>query len=80
MNKFLANLRRRPHRVWEGILLILGAGGIILLPEAEDAVTSVIAALIATGILGGEIAQTKTTSLADPRDKDGTSLSRSKDS
>lgn len=72
----LQNFRRRPHRVWEAVVVLLGIGGIILLPEAEAAVNSVIALLVATGILGSEIAQTKTTPLVDPRDNDGMALTR----
>lgn len=76
MQSFLENIRARPHRVWEAILLVLGAGGIVLMPEAEAAVQGIIGLLIATGVIGGEVAQTKTTSLANPRDSDGTSLVR----
>lgn len=72
----LQNFRRRPHRVWETLVVLLGLGGVVLLPEAETAVSSVIALLVATGVLGSEVAQTKTTPLVDPRDNDGMALTR----
>lgn len=76
VNDVLANFRRRPHRVWEAIIVLLAIGGIVLLPETEAAVNSVIALLVATGVLGSEVAQTKTTPLVEPRDNDGTPLVR----
>lgn len=74
MATFLENLRRRPHRVWEAVLIVLAAGGVVLLPETENAVLAVISLLVATGVIGGEVAQTKTTPLVDPRDNDGLRL------
>ena len=67
-------IKRRPVRVAEAVLALLGTVGIVLLPEAEDAVYQVIGALVAAGILGGEASQRSTTALSDPRSSDGTPL------
>ena len=64
-------LKRRPVRVMEAVLALAGTVGIVLLPEAEDAVYQVIGALVAAGILGGEVAQTKVTPVKDAKLDDG---------
>lgn len=71
MNRVVEAIQRRPVRVVEAIIGLLAALGIVLLPEVETAVYAVIGALVAAGIVGGEIAQTKTTPVTHPQLDDG---------
>lgn len=73
MNRVVDAIRRRPHRVVELVVSLLGlaaAFGFDLDPEQRNAILG----LLATLIVGSETAQTRTTSLARPRAGDGRPL------
>lgn len=73
MTRLLAAVRRRPYRVVEFVTAVLGllaAFGLELQPEQSAAVLAVVAFVVSAG----EAAQTQTTSLADPHDRDGRPL------
>ena len=61
MDRIMYAIKRRPFRLVEALIGVLGAVGVVLLPETEDAVYAVIGALVAAGIIGGEVAQARTT-------------------
>lgn len=64
-------VRRRPVRVAEAVLALAAALGVALAPELEEHVLGLVGTLVAVGVLGGEVAQTRTTPTADPRLDDG---------
>lgn len=59
----LAKMRRRPVRVAELILAAAAAVGVTVTDDVAQAVTVIVVA--AVGVLAGEVAQTKTTPVAD---------------
>lgn len=62
-------IERRPVRVVEAVLALAAALGIGLTDTAETQVVAIVTALV--GLIGGEIAQTKTTSTKHPALDDG---------
>ena len=66
MQSIIYAIRRRPVRVVEAVVALLGAVGVVLLPETEEAVYAVVGALMAAGIVGGEIVQTRVTPVEYP--------------
>ena len=61
--------RRRPVRVAEAVLALAAALGVGLSDTAEAQVIAIVTALV--GLIGAEVAQTKTTPTAEPRLDDG---------
>lgn len=59
--------QRRPVRVVEALIVLAGTLGLVLDPEATEAILT----LVGLVLVGGEAAQTKTTPTADPRLDDG---------
>lgn len=70
MSRLLAAIRRRPVRVVESLLVLLGAFGVVLAPDQSAAILALLALLVGAS----EAAQTATTPLADPHDSDGRPL------
>ena len=60
-------LQRRPVRLVEGLLIVAGALGWIIEPEAREAILTLVALVLA----GGEAAQRHTTPTVDPKVPDG---------
>jgi len=64
MESIISAVRRRPVRVVESVVALVALVGTISIvvvgPEAENIVYAVIGLLTATGVIGGEVAQTQT--------------------
>lgn len=71
MERIVYAVKRRPVRVVEALLGLCAAVGLALAPEVEEHVLGLVAALVAVGVIGGEVAQTQTTPTVDPRVDDG---------
>lgn len=63
-------LLRRPVRVAEAVLALAAALGYAVNPELQAEIAALVGAVVAVF----EVAQIKTTSLADPRDDEGRRL------
>jgi hypothetical protein len=66
-------LLRRPVRIVEAVVALLVAVG-LLAGDPDELTTAIMLLVAALGVGGGEVAQTQTTALVDPRDNDGTPL------
>lgn len=62
-------IRKRPFRVVEALIVLGAALGLVIEPEAQDAILTLAAVLI-PALVGGEVAQKKTNSepFADERE------------
>lgn len=60
-------IRRRPVRVVEALIVLAGTLGLVIDPNATQAILT----LVGLVVVGGEAAQTKTTSVKYPRIDDG---------
>lgn len=56
-------LRRRPVRIVEALIVLAGALGLALDPDAAQSILVLVGLVVG----GGEVAQTKTTPVADPK-------------
>ena len=63
LDRLWSKTKRRPVRVVEAAIGLAAALGLTLAPDVEQAVIVLVVALV--GIVGGEVAQTKTRPLDD---------------